>query len=125
MMEETSADANCPCDYVESGATEDVGIQSSQPIPPGAGGGARSHRVVGGLWPTGQGHRGCPVYYPQEGCSLAQAIPGAGDGGVGEGRAPPRPHAYDQSSPGETGGDHDYAATAGEGYSLVHTHHGG
>jgi hypothetical protein len=30
MMEETVADADSPCHYVESGATDDVGISSPE-----------------------------------------------------------------------------------------------
>jgi hypothetical protein len=48
MMKETVADADSPYYCVESGAAELAGVPSSKPIPAGAGGGARSHRSVGG-----------------------------------------------------------------------------
>src|ERR1022692_1391322 len=88
MMEETLADANRPSDYVEFGGKDAVGIPSPEPIPPGAGGGARSHRVVCSLGPAGQGDRRQHGDHAEKGFPLAQALPGAGRAGGAERRAP-------------------------------------
>ena len=95
MIEETLADANRPSHYVEFGGKDAVGIPSPEPISPGAGGGARSHRVVCGLGPAGQGDRRPHGDHPEKGFPLAQALPGAGRAGVAERRAP----AWDASPP--------------------------
>src|SRR5664279_6650680 len=125
MMEETIADADSPCHYVESGAADVAGIPSSEPISPGAGGGARPHCVVGRLRPTGQGNCGRHGHYTEKGFSLAQAFPRAGRVGVGERRAPARPQTHDRYPPDETRGDHDHAPATDERHSLEHAHHGG
>src|ERR1019366_9685607 len=78
MMEETVADADSPCHYVESGAADVVEVPSSEPISPDAGGGARPHRTVGGFRPTGQGNSGRHGGYAEKSFPLAQAFPGAG-----------------------------------------------
>jgi hypothetical protein len=67
MMEETPADANRPCHYVESGTADVAGIPSPEWFPSGAGGGARSHRVGCVFRPTGQRDRRQHGDYAEEG----------------------------------------------------------
>src|SRR5437773_11705510 len=96
MMKETVADAHCPCPKVESGTANDPGIPNPQPIPPRAGGGARSHRVVRSFRPAGQGNRRPHGDYTEKSFPLEQAFPHPGGGGVGERCTPARPQAQDR-----------------------------
>src|SRR6266849_8432368 len=102
MMEETLTNANRPSHYVEFGGKDALGIPSPEPISAGAGGGARSHRVVRGLRSARQRNRRQHGHYAEEGFPLAQALPGAGRAGVAERRAPARTQAHHRRPPDQT-----------------------
>jgi len=56
--------------------------QARKPVSPGAGGGARPHRVVRGLWSAGQGNCGGHGHYAEKGFPLAQAFLALGVAGL-------------------------------------------